>query len=116
MRYPFGLVLFLFALGALRVVGCGEASPCGNCDDGNPCTMDSCVSFDVGDICEATEHGARQNRPVTDGTPCGAGEVCVEGVCGENLCEGVVCERRTTSVQMTRATTWTGCACSAHGM
>jgi hypothetical protein len=91
MRHWVVLILFLLALGALRMVGCGDASPCGNCDDGNSCTRDSCASFDVGDICEATEHSC-QNPPVTDGTPCGSGDVCVEGVCGENLCEGVVCE------------------------
>lgn len=91
MRHWVVLILFLFALGASRMVGCGDEGPCGNCDDGNPCTTDSCASFDVGDICEVTEHSC-QNRPVTDGTPCGSGDVCVEGVCGENLCEGVVCE------------------------
>ena len=43
MRYLAGFVFFLLALGTLRVVGCGDASPCGNCDDGNPCTMDTCA-------------------------------------------------------------------------
>jgi hypothetical protein len=90
MRYLFGLVLFLLALGTLRVVGCGDANPCGNCDDGNPCTMDTCVSSGPSG-CETAVHSC-EHPPVTDGTPCGSGEVCVEGVCGENLCEGVVCE------------------------
>ena len=91
MRWLVGFVFVLaLAIGPLRVVGCGDESPCGNCDDGNPCTMDTCES-NAGNLCEPDVHSCR-NQPVTDGTPCGSGEVCVEGVCGENLCEGVVCE------------------------
>jgi hypothetical protein len=88
MRHWVVLILFLLALGALRMVGCGDESPCGDCSDGNPCTMDNCVSYDN---IHMPAHGCEHSQ-VTDGTPCGSGEVCVEGVCGENLCEGVVCE------------------------
>jgi hypothetical protein len=91
MRHWVVLILFLLALGALRMVGCGDESPCGDCSDGNPCTMDTCVSYDQV-LCQVA-HRCR-NLPVTDGTPCGSGEICVEGVCGENLCEGVVCDDR----------------------
>ena len=42
MRHWVVLVLFLFALGTLRVVACGEEDvSCvddEDCDDGNPCT------------------------------------------------------------------------------
>jgi len=79
MRHWVFLIVFLLALGTLRVVGCGDESPCGNCDDGNPCTMDSCES-NAGNLCEPDVHSCR-NQPVTNGTPCGSGEVCVEGVC-----------------------------------
>jgi len=93
MRYWIGL-LFLLALGTLRMVGCGDASPCGDCSDGNPCTIDDCVFVvwstgpDTGWRCD--------HDPVWDGTPCGSGcgsgDVCADGVCGENLCAGVVCD------------------------
>ena len=89
MRHWVVLILFLLALGALRMVGCGDESPCGNCDDGNPCTMDNCVSDEL-ELC-APAHRC-EHPSVTNGTPCGSDEVCVERVCGENLCEGIVCE------------------------
>ena len=89
MRHWVVLILFLLALGALRMVGCGDEGPCGSCDDGNPCTMDTCVSG--GEVLCEVAHRC-EHLPVTDGTPCGSGEICVEGVCGENLCEGVVCD------------------------
>jgi hypothetical protein len=91
MRYLVGFVFVLaFAIGPLRVVGCGDEGPCGNCDDGDPCTVDTCMSSEASG-CEEAVHWCAHS-PATDGTPCGSGEVCVEGVCGENLCEGVVCE------------------------
>ena len=89
MRWLVGFV-FVLALATLRVAGCGDESPCGNCDDGNPCTMDNCVSNE-GNLCEPDVPSC-QNLWVTNGTPCGSGEICVEGVCGENLCEGVACD------------------------
>jgi hypothetical protein len=89
MRHWVVLILFLLALGALRMVGCGDESPCGNCDDGNPCTMDNCVSDELV-LCEVAHRC--EHPPVTNGTPCGPDTVCVSGVCGENLCEGVVCD------------------------
>jgi hypothetical protein len=84
MRQWVVLVLFLLALGTLRVVGCGDEGPC---YDGNPCTQDSCREYDSLS-CEDGDCTC-VNAPITDGTPCGSGNVCVEGVCGENLCEGV---------------------------
>ena len=82
--------MLVLALGAFRVAGCGDGSPCGDCDDGNPCTIDSCKSHDSSEGCDAGHWCA--HLPAADGTACGSGEVCVEGMCGENLCEGVVCE------------------------
>jgi hypothetical protein len=71
------------------LVGCSETHPecdsAEDCSDGNPCTEDAC---------EATERTC-SHTPVDDGTGCsfdGAVGVCVSSVCGENLCEGVVCE------------------------
>ena len=100
MRYLFGFVLFLLALGTLRTVGCGDESPCGDCNDGNPCTIDQCSSRRVGEppgMCEPDERPVVpycSNRAEPDGTPCGGGNgvsgVCIDGVC--DLCEGVVCD------------------------
>ena len=76
MRYVVGFVLFLLALGTLRVVGCGDDERTGgtggvdlcdqlNCDDHSPCTEDTCdpnePSFCVftavpeGETCELEE-------------------------------------------------------------
>ncbi|MBI4603530.1 MAG: hypothetical protein HY721_16380 [Planctomycetes bacterium] len=41
------------------------------CDDGNPCTLDSCN--------EMTQ--TCSNVPAPNGTACGAGRVCIDGVC-----------------------------------
>ena len=94
MRYLVDFVLFLLALGTLRGVGCGEdASPYGDCNDGDPCTEDRCT-YDTGGgfSCDPPDPGdyycAHDRRP--DGTPCGSGNVCVKGVCRENLCAGCV--------------------------
>jgi len=91
MRHWIVLILFLLGLGTLRVVACGEESCVkdADCNDGNPCTGDWCeepglFSCDSEPTCR---HGWRE-----DGTPCGSGKVCVGGVCGENLCEDVVCD------------------------
>jgi len=95
MRHWLVLVLFLLGLGALRVVACGEDRSCvedEDCNDGNPCTRDSCISYDPDaplhcDVVQRCRHSL-----VTTGTPCGSGRVCVTGVCKENLCEDVVCD------------------------
>jgi hypothetical protein len=93
MRWLAALVLAL-ALGVMPVMGCGPASPCGDCSDGNPCTIDECVFvwfyiFGSGPTGYQCDHD-----PVRDGTPCGSGcgsgNVCVSGVCGENPCAGCV--------------------------
>ena len=52
-------------------------------DDGNPCSVEYCSS------------GSCLRRDADDGTLCsydGEIGVCVDGVCGENLCEGVSCD------------------------
>jgi hypothetical protein len=87
MRYLFGF-LCVCALGVVHVAGCNDwilFDPCKGVvcqDDGNECTSDGC-------------YDGTCNPPVVNGTDCtfdGLSGVCVFGVCGENLCEGVVCD------------------------
>jgi len=95
MRYLFGF-LCVCALGLGPLEGCfGPLFETGSCsdivcpDDGNECTRAYCVCD--GWWC-TPECGS---GPVENGTDCafdGAAGVCVRGVCGENLCEGVVCD------------------------
>lgn len=93
MRHWVVLMLFLLALGTLRMVGCGdyedegcELYPCEDVvcpPDDNECTVEYCSDGDC------------RSKPVEDGKPCtghGLSGVCVNGVCGENLCEGVACD------------------------
>jgi hypothetical protein len=93
-----GFVLFLLALGTLRMIGCGDESPCGSCDDGDPCTIDECSSRRIGDppgLCEPDDREVEyycSNGPEADGTSCGGDNVCVNGACMENLCAG--CDSR----------------------
>ena len=99
MRHLVGFVFLLLALGTLRTVGCGD-DPCGDCGDGNPCTIDRCSSRRVGappGMCEPDErpvepYCAHPAEP--DGTPCGDGSgvsgVCIDGFC--DLCERAFCE------------------------
>lgn len=118
MRWVFRLVCAC-ALGAMPMVACvvSATSPCGDCDDGNPCTSDRC-----GKHCLVTPGCYEwvpecKHSPVTDGTPCGSGEVCVEGVCRENLCEGVCGENPCEGVDCDdgdlctadHCSEWTGC-------
>ena len=89
MRWLLNLILVLLTVGTLRVVGCGDESPCGDCNDGNPCTRDVCDSYNTsGTIsCDPEDISYRCEHPrVSDGTPCGSGNICVSGVCRENLC------------------------------
>ncbi len=88
MRYLLGF-LCVCALGVLPVVGCGETQrecqSAEDCNDGNECTEDACN----------VASGTCSNTSVDDGRVCsfdGVSGVCVSGACGENLCEGVVCE------------------------
>ena len=84
--------LCVCALGVLPLVGCGEWKFGGDrCEgvvcpaDDDECTVEFCSSSTGGCVGE----------PVGDGTLCtvdGFSGVCVSGVCGENLCEGVVCD------------------------
>jgi hypothetical protein len=95
MRHWVVLVLFLLALGTLRTVGCGD-DPCGDCNDGDPCTIDECSSRRVGEppgMCQPDERPVEpycSHRDQPDGTSCGSGNVCVSGVCRENPCAGCV--------------------------
>ena len=67
---------------------CADANLCENvpCEDGNPCTEDSCNPL----------NGKCINAPVADGALCdydGLPGLCTGGVCADaNLCEGVSCE------------------------
>jgi hypothetical protein len=91
MRYLFGF-LWIFVFLLLPFIACGDwlegpDSPCEgvNCNDGNPCTDDSCTH----DCSSAT----CVHDPVENGTGCslrGVSGVCINGVC--DLCAGVVCE------------------------
>jgi hypothetical protein len=94
MRYGF-VFLFACALGVVPLAGCSwdlgdwdwDYNPCEGVvcpDDGNECTEDVCVAYP-----------RSCGRPVFNGTACtydGVAGVCVAGECGENLCEGVVCD------------------------
>ena len=53
-----------------------------DCDDGNPCTLDSCDSSAGG--CVTFFH----TDPCDDGNPCTAGDVCSEGVCSGLISPG----------------------------
>jgi len=88
MRYLFGF-LCVCALGMVPLVGCSDTQP--ECETGADCNDDNeCTN----DICDSAS-GTCSNAPVDDGTDCtfdGVSGVCVSGVCGENRCEGVMCE------------------------
>jgi hypothetical protein len=88
MRYLFGF-LWVCALSALLLVGCGSEALCEGVvceDDGNECTSDGCDP--------AT--GTCQHTTVEDDTACdfdGLPGLCKAGVCEDAmLCEGVECE------------------------
>ena len=88
MRHLVRLVFFLLALGALRTVGCLDENPCGDCSDGNPCTIDYCepdetLDFNVGCKREDPSYSCRHS-PLEDGTSCEVGGqtgVCESGGC-----------------------------------
>jgi hypothetical protein len=83
MRGVFGF-LVVFVLGLIPLTGCGEEEAAG-CNDGNACTWDY----------RESQWSPCTYEPWPDGSPCVSGGVtgvCVAGECGENLCEGVVCD------------------------
>ena len=88
MRYLFGF-LCLCALGAVPLVGCSDTQP--ECETGSDCSDDNeCTN----DVCDSASRTC-SNTPVANGTDCTFNRVagvCVSGVCGLNLCQGVVCE------------------------
>lgn len=58
---------------------CTPCETAADCDDGNPCTEDSCN--DLTGICT--------NAPAADGTPCEDGEFCtVDEACSAGVCTG----------------------------
>jgi len=78
----------------------GCAGTAVTCDDGDACTSDACLAADGGcahqvvtcddsdpcthDTCDAASGCA--HAPAADGTPCGSGQLCLGGHCG-NGCE-----------------------------
>ena len=56
------------------------------CDDGNPCTSDSCVST-VGCV-----HNALDGSPCDDGNPCTEGDICDQRSCGSGEYTCAACE------------------------
>jgi len=52
-----------------------ECSVDGHCDDGKPCTVDTCVAG----ACKHVK--AADNSPCEDGNSCTAGDYCVSGLC-----------------------------------
>ena len=53
------------------------------CDDGNPCTKDSC------DLAKGCTHTDADGTPCDDGNPCSKGDACKGGGCaaGEKICD-----------------------------
>ena len=89
MRHLFGF-LCVCALSVMPLVGCGdetefECQTRDDCeDDGNECTVESCHYAP-----HACERGISPNEKECDFD--GLSGVCIEGVCEEDLCAGVVC-------------------------
>lgn len=61
--------------------GCGGA--CGDCDDDNPCTMDSCTADSL------CSHSPLSGESCDDGDACTANDLCADGLCapGNLVCE-----------------------------
>ena len=87
MRYVFGFIC-VCALGVVPLAACDLVADCESCagvvcpDDGNECTEEYCSC------------GRCQRSPLSR-TDCdfdGLVGVCIDGQCGEDLCEGVVCD------------------------
>ena len=57
-----------------------------NCDDSDPCTIDSCQSSLGGcvSVLDPEACGAERNSPV--GTPCDEGTLCESGICDGDIC------------------------------
>jgi hypothetical protein len=132
MKWLLSLVLVLVAVGTLRVVGCGDADAdlCGGCDDGDPCTEDRCV-YDPEDLrfdfsfswCGPDDPGDPDDYRCVhfrkpDGSPCGGGKVCVDGLCAENLCANceddgnsctIDCDYETGACDYLAVRNWIGC-------
>ena len=91
MRYLFGFVLLLLALGTLRVVGCGdepvdERIPCQahwECDDQNECTDDRCV----GEYCHNTDVVVFDYPRLALCDLDGVEQFYEDGVCVSGICE-----------------------------
>ncbi|HLK11640.1 MAG TPA: hypothetical protein VKW76_09680 [Candidatus Binatia bacterium] len=57
------------------VAGTCQAAPPPNCDDGNPCTSDTCNPL------LGCQHTSNNGAPCDDGNACTTGDVCVDSVC-----------------------------------
>ncbi len=96
-HFVFGLLacLLFLAPGCWRDLDFDFDTPCSDvdCDDGNPCTTDSCMNFldlfGTGVSGPTCVHEAGNT-----GSSCGSeGLTCRDGLCGDaSLCEGVECE------------------------
>jgi hypothetical protein len=103
MRYLFGFVFFLLALGTLRVVGCGDEGPeClqhEDCYDQDACTEDECVNrvceFRAMTCDDASECAVDSCDPdvgcqytaVDDGIACDEINECTDGQCVGGVCD-----------------------------
>jgi hypothetical protein len=69
-------------------ISMNKVNRCGllNCDDGNPCTDDSCVSGN----CKNTQKNCNDNLPCTTDT-CGSDGKCTHGYSQNNCADGKVC-------------------------
>ena len=91
-RYWVGPVLFLVALGTLRVAGCGDGA--------NPCMDEVCRASPQSYSCGSSESedDSCYPAPEFDGFPCVSNRICVQAACKENDCgklpAGAVCKGR----------------------
>jgi cysteine-rich repeat protein len=83
-----------------------------SCDDGNPCTVDSCD--EVNDSCV---HWSRDYASCDDGLYCTVSDICLGGVCGgqprncgdDNACTGETCDEATDTCVSTALPPANGC-------
>jgi len=57
-----------------------------NCDDGDPCTIDSCDPMEGGCVSVEDEEACGNERGRPNGTPCGPDVECESGVCEDGVC------------------------------
>ena len=80
-------VLVAFACGRIDFgVGTAPCASAADCDDGNPCTDDTCVAGS----CQHVDNSA----PCDDGDACTVGDQCTLGVCGAGAATGCTAQPR----------------------